>query len=171
MASGLTASRIVSRTAPMKGIKAIGFAPYSATTPVLNTATGVVAMPANIGAGSIARVFVKATGNNLIETGTFDEATRTMEYVGVNNFFIPGLDDALRTQIQDNAGHLHTMFIEDYNGKIYVLGPKNGCDVVTLVTGTDLQGFTVTINSKEPALAYVMNPSLLGTYTTALMAV
>ena len=86
---GFTKSRIISRTAPMKGVKAIGLAPYSANDLPVNTATGVIDIPNSMN-GLIARIEVKATGNNIVETGTFDEATRTMEYVGVNTFFIAG---------------------------------------------------------------------------------
>jgi len=166
---GLTNSRIVSRTAPMKGVKAVSFGSFSAATPVLNTVTGVVALPANITA--IERVNVKATGNNVVETGTFDEATRTNEYVGVNTFFIPGNDDELRTQIQTFSGFLQTIFIEDYNGKIYVLGSKNGCDIMTVVGGSDSQGFMITINSKESELMYVLAAAGVTAYLAALTAV
>ena len=105
----------------MKGVKAIGFAPFLASDPVMNTVTGVVDLPLTIAplvpTGTIARVEVKATGNNIVDTGTFDEATRTNEYVAVNTFFIPGIDIELRNQIQGYAGILQTIFIEDYNDK------------------------------------------------------
>jgi hypothetical protein len=116
----------------MKGVRAIGIAPYLASAPVVNTVTGVIALPSHISTGTtIARFEVKATGNNVIETGTFDEATRTNEFVGVNTFFIPGNDVELRNELQGNNGILKTVFIEDYNGKIYCLGAKNGCDIMT----------------------------------------
>jgi hypothetical protein len=155
----------------MKGIKAVSFAPFLASTPVVNTVAGVVALPAIMGALSIARVEVRATANNLVETGTFDEATRTNEYVGVNTFFIPGNDLTLRNEIQTDAGILKTIFIEDYNGVIRVLGSLNGCDVMTLVSGSDSQGFTVTINSKEIDLAYTLAPSGVTAYNAALLPI
>lgn len=166
---GLTKSRIVSRTAPMKGVKAIGLAPFTSSDPVLNTSTGVVELPVSMGLLSIARVEVKATGNNVVETGTFDEATRTNEYTGVNTFFIPGIDDTLRKEIQTDSGILKTVFIEDYNGKIYCLGAKNGCDIMTIVGGSDSQGFTITINSKEAELMYVLTSTAVTDYLAALM--
>jgi len=168
---GLTASRIVSRTAPMKGVKAIGIAPYLASDTVQNTITGVVDLPEHIfGDDTIARFEVKASGNNIVETGTFDEATRTNEYVGVNTFFIPGNDLALRNELQGNSGYLKTVFIEDYNGKVYALGSQNGCDIMTIVGGSDSQGFTITINSKEKELMYELAESAVSNYTDALMA-
>lgn len=166
---GLTKSRLISRLAPMKGVKAIGFAPFLASDPVMNTVTGVVDLPAIMTANSIARVGVKATGNNIVDTGTFDEATRTNEYVAVNTFFIPGIDIELRNQIQGYAGILQTIFIEDYNGKIYVQGAKNGCDVMTLANGTDTQGFSVTINSKEAEPMYQLASAAVTEYLAALM--
>lgn len=168
---GLTKSRIISRKAPMKGIKAVGLAPYSITDLVVNTATGIITLPAVIKTpASIARVEVKATGNNIVETGTFDEATRCIEYVGVNTFFVPGNDDTLRKEIQTDAGFLKTVFIEDYNGKVYCLGSQNGCDIMTIVGGSDTQGFTLTINSKELDLMYVLAPAAVTEYRAAILA-
>ena len=155
----------------MKGIKAVSFAPFLASTPVVNTVAGVVALPAIMGALSIARVEVRATVNNLVETGTFDVETRTNEYIGVNTFFVPGNDLTLRNEIQTDSGILKTIFIEDYNGVIRVLGSLNGCDVMTLVSGSDSQGFTVTINSKEIDLAYTLAPAGVTAYNAALLPI
>jgi hypothetical protein len=155
----------------MKGIKAIGYAPFLSSTPVVNTVAGVVALPVIMGALSIARVEVKATSNNLVETGTFDPDTRTNEYIGVNTFFIPGNDLTLRNEIQTDAGILKTIFIEDYNGVIRVLGSLNGCDVMNIVTGSDLQGFTITVNSKEIDLAYTLAPAGVTAYNAALLPI
>jgi len=169
---GLTKSRLISRKAPMKGVKAIGLAPFLASDPVVNTATGVLILPVSMTtAPCIARVEVKATGNNIVETGSFDEATRTNEYVGVNTFFVAGNDDELRKEIQTDSGYLKTVFIEDYNGKIYVLGSKNGCDIMTIVGGSDTQGFTITINSKEAELMYVLTAPAVSDYQDALLAI
>ena len=148
-------SRKVSRKAPMKGVKAIAFAPYLASAPVVNTPTGVVILPIGMTTPpAIARIEVRATGNNVVDTATFDEATRTNEYVGVNTFFIAGNDIALRNEMQGNAGILQTMFIEDYNGKIYVMGSQNGCDVMTSAFSSDTQGWSLTVNSKEVDAMY-----------------
>ena len=167
---GLTKSRVVSHTAPMKGVKAIAFAPYDPSDTVDNTVTGVIALPASMTTPpAIARVGVKATGNNVVETGTFDEATRTNEYAGVNTFFIPGNDLSLRNEIQGYSGILKTMFIEDYNGKIYCLGSQNGCDVMTIAGGTDSQGFTVTVNSKEAELMYEVTGAGITAYNSAIL--
>jgi hypothetical protein len=155
----------------MKGVKAVSFAPFLASDPVVNTATGVVVLPAAIPASAgIARVEVRATGNNILDTGTFDEATRTTEFVAVNTFFIPGIDLVLRNQIQGMDGILQTIFIEDYNGKIYVQGAKNGCDVMSLINGTDSQGFAVTINSKENEAMFELAPEGIVLYDAALKA-
>jgi hypothetical protein len=154
----------------MKGVKAVGIAPYLASAPVVNTVTGVVELPTHIKTtASIARFEVKATGNNIVETGTFDEATRTNEFVGVNTFFVPGNDIALRNELQGNAGILKTVFIEDYNGKVYCLGAKNGCDIMTIVGGSDSQGFTLTINSKEAELMYELAAAGVEDYTDSIL--
>jgi len=167
----LTKSRLVSRKAPMKGIKSVFFAPYLASTPVVNTVIGVVALPAIINALSVTKVEVKALGNNIVETSTFDEATRTNEIVGVLTFFVNGNDLSLRNEITTDSGILKTIFVEDYNGIIRVLGSQNGCDVMTLVSGSDLQGFTVTINSKEVDLAFTLAPLGVIALNAALLPV
>jgi len=169
---GLTNSRLISRKGPMKGVKAIGFAPFLASAPVINTATGVIVLPSSIPTlNGIARLEVRATGNNYLDTGTFDEAVRTNEFVAVNTFFIPGTDLDLRTQIQGMAGILQTVFIEDYNGKIYVQGAKNGCDVMTLINGSDTQGFALTVNSKEVEAMFELSAAAIVLYNAALKAV
>lgn len=167
----ITKSRKVSRLSPMKGIKAIGIAPYVDNDLVVNAVTGVVELPNSmITPAAIARYEVRATGNNLVETGTLDEATRTHEYVGVNTFFIPGNDDELRKEMQGNDGLLKVVFIEDYNGTVRVLGSQNGCDLMTILTGTDSQGFTLTINSKELDLAYSLTPAGITDYRSGILA-
>lgn len=165
-----TTSRLVSRKAPMKGIKAVGFAPFLASAPVVNTAIGVVTLPTAMKTPpSIARIEVRATGNNTVDTGTFDEATRTLEYANVLTFFVPGNDLALRNQVQGYSGILQAIFLEDYNGKIYSVGNTNGCDVMTLVGGSDQQGFTFTINSKEAEMMYELAPAGITEYRAALL--
>lgn len=163
-----TNSRKISRKAPMKGVKAIGLALFDPDDLIVNTNTGVVALPASM--TSIARLEVRATGNNFVETGTMDEATRTTEYVGVNTFSVPGNDIALRQQVQGNDGFLQVVFVEDYNGKIYVAGSQNGADVMTIVGGTDTQGFTITINSKEAEAAYELAAAGITAYRAAIAA-
>lgn len=154
----------------MKGVKAIGLAPFTPGDLVINAPTGVASLPDSMTTlPSIVRLEVKATGNSVVDTGTFDEATRTIEYVGVNKFFIPGNDDELRNEIQTDAGFLKTVFVEDYNGKIYVLGSQNGCDIMVLEWSTDLQGFNVTINSKEAEAMYVLAAGGVTDYQAALL--
>jgi hypothetical protein len=152
----------------MKGIKAIGIAPYDALNLPVNTATGVIDIPDHM-VGKIARIEVKASGNNIVETGTFDEATRTMEYVGVNTFFVPDTNENLRAEIQTLAGFLCTIYVEDYNGKVRILGSQNGCDIMTVVGGTDVQGFTLTINSKEKEMAYTVTGAGIAEYKGAFL--
>jgi hypothetical protein len=168
----LANSRLISRKGPMKGVKAVAFAPFLASTPVVNTATGVLVLPAIMTTPpAIVRVEVRATGNNYLDTGTFDEATRTTEFVAVNTFFIPGNDIVLRTGLQGNDGILQTIFIEDYNGKVYVQGAKNGADTMTLVNGSDTQGFAVTINSKETEAMFELSPAAVTLYLAAIKPV
>lgn len=166
----ITKSRKVSRKGPMKGIKAIGFAPYLASDPVVNTENGVISLPVGMTTPpAIARIEVRATANVFTDTGTFDEATRTNEHAVTTTFFVPGNDQDLYNQVTGMAGILKTLFIEDYNGQIYVQGAQNGCDIMTLVGGSDLQGFTFTVNSKEIDPAYKLSPAGITAYRNALL--
>lgn len=152
----------------MKGVKAIGLALFDGEDLIANTPTGVIALPASMTA--IVRLEVKATGNNFVETGTFDEATRTTEYAGVNTMFLAGNDIALRNQVQGNDGFLQVVFIEDYNGKIYVAGSQNGADVMTIVGGTDSQGWTLTVNSRESEPMYELAAAGITAYKAVIAA-
>lgn len=157
-----TTSRTVSRKAPMKGVKAIGLVLFDPDDLVVNTVTGVLVLPAAF--TSITRLEVRATGNNFVETGTFDEATRTTEYVGVNTFFVPGIDISLRNEVQGNDGFLQVVFIEDYNNKVYVAGSQNGADIMTIVGSTDTQGFALTVNSKESTPMFELSEAAITAY-------
>lgn len=173
MANILTASRKLPGTAPMKGLKAIGFAPYDSLDLIDNSETGVVALPSSITApvgGSIARFEVKATSNVFTETGTFDaEATRTNEYVGSLTVAIPGNDLGLTNIVGKLVGQRWVVFMEDYNGKIHVAGSQNGAEVPSAVFSTDAQGYTLTISTREKDLKYEVTGLGVTAYTTALL--
>lgn len=155
----------------MKGVRSISFAPFLASTPVVNTVAGVIALPAIMTTPpAIARIEVKATGNNVADVGTMDENTRTNEYVATNTFFVPGNDIGLLNQVQGMAGTLQTIFIEDYNGVIKVQGSQNGCDVMTVSGGSDMQGFSFTVASKEVDMMYILAPAGITAYKAALLA-
>ena len=94
-----------------------------------------------------------------------------MEYVNVLTFFIPGNDIELSNELDGIAGNLKTVFIEDFNGKIYALGSKNGCDIMTVTGGSDSQGYTITINSKEVEKMYTLAAGGVTDYTDSLLAV
>lgn len=155
----------------MKGIRAISFGKYDASDLIINTVTGVTDLPSiYTTAPSIARFEVKATANVFTETGTFDaEASRTNEYVGALTVAIPGNDLALRTMIQTLTGQLWVVFLEDYNGKIFVAGSQNGADVTTSVFSTDTQGYNLTIATKERELKYELTGAGIVDYTDALL--
>lgn len=166
----LTKSRNISRNAPMKGIKAIGIAPFTPGDLVVNTITGVVILPVSMTTTpTIARVEVKASGNKIDDNGTFDKETRTVEFVSALSFFIPGNDDVLRKEIQGYAGNLKTVFIEDYNGTVRCLGSQNGCDILTTNFSSDTQGWTVTVDSRELEAAYSLTALGIADYQDAIL--
>jgi hypothetical protein len=165
---GLTKSRNISRTAPMKGIKAIGIAPFTVGDVVVNTATGVLVLPLSMTTvPTIARLEVRASGNKIDDNGALDKETRTSEFIGALSFFVPGNDDVLRKEIQGYAGILKTVFIEDYNGTVRCLGSQNGCDILTTSFSSDTQGWTITIDSREVEAAYSLTALAIADYVDA----
>lgn len=163
--------RLPCSPAPMKGIKSIAFGAYDSDNLIVNTTTGVIDLPTiYTTAPSIAKFEVKATANVFTETGTFDaEATRTNEYVGALTVMIPGNDLALRADITKLVGSLWVVFLEDYNGKIFVVGSQNGTEVSSSVFSTDTQGYTLTIGTKERELKYELTGNGLVDYADALL--
>jgi hypothetical protein len=169
----LTKSRKLPCAAPMKGIKAVSFGVYNSTNLIANTPTGVIALPTIYTTPpSVARFEVKATANVFTETGTFDfEASRTNEYVGALTVLIPGNDLALTKTIQTLVGQLWVVFLEDYNGKVHVVGSQNGTDVSSAVYSSDTQGYTLTISTKERELKYELTGAGLVDYAESLLPV
>jgi hypothetical protein len=64
----LTKSRKLACTSKIAGVVAIGVAKYDSLNRVATTATGVVALPVEMG-GSIARLELKNTATKFIENG------------------------------------------------------------------------------------------------------
>jgi choline kinase len=78
---------------------------------------------------------------------------------------------ALTKTIQTLVGQLWVVFLEDYNGKVHVVGSQNGTDVSSAVYSSDTQGYTLTISTKERELKYELTGAGLVDYAESLLPV
>jgi hypothetical protein len=121
--------------------------------------------------GTLSEVFVyevKATTNTVTETGTGSEDNGTFSVAQSISVTLPKLAADLQAQIQLICYGRPFVFVEDYNGNIFLIGATNGtmsnCTKVTGGAGGDLTGFTLTITAEEGMLS----PFLDSTSKTAL---
>jgi hypothetical protein len=106
--------------------------------------------------GTLDEVFkyeVKATTNTLTETGTSSEDNGTFFVAQALAITLPKLSADLQAQAQLICAGRPSVFVEDYNGNIVLVGAYNGTmSNMTKVTGGasgDLSGFTLAINAEE----------------------
>jgi hypothetical protein len=106
--------------------------------------------------GTLDEVFkyeVKATTNTLTETGTSSEDNGTFFVAQALAVTLPKLSADLQAQAQLICAGRPSVFVEDYNGNIVLVGAYNGTmSNMTKVTGGasgDLSGFTLAINAEE----------------------
>lgn len=116
--------------------------------------------------GTLAEVFkyeVKATTNTLTETGTSSEDNGTFFVAQALAVTLPKLSADLQAQCQLICAGRPSVFVEDYNGNIVLVGAYNGTmSNMTKVTGGasgDLSGFTLTINAEEKDNSYFCDSS------------
>ena len=165
----LTASRAKSGFAKPKGYKAISFSVWDSAGLIVNTAAGVVAIPA---AMDIYRFQVKNTADNFIQTATKDLVTMTSDKVGAGTFAllycdrIKNINDA-----QALLDGVWNVFFEGNDGSIIVAGAANGGDIVTVVESSDAQGFLFTLTTIEPEFAHVLTGTGITLYNSAIEAI
>lgn len=165
----LTASRKKSGFVKAKGIKAISFADFVGSDPIVNTATGVLVLPASI--TDIYRFEVKNTADNFIETASKDLTTMTGIKAGVGTFALMYCDRVKNlTDAQALLDGVFNVFFEHNDGSITVAGCTNGGEIITVVESTDAQGFLFTLNTFEPSFAYTLTEAAVTAYTTAIVA-
>lgn len=133
------------------GIKAVYFANGTA-----EDFTFVIAAHQVTSLGTLDEVFkyeVKATTNTLTETGTSSEDNGTFFVAQSLAITLPKLGADLQAQAQLICNGRPSVFVEDYNGNIVLVGAYNGTmSNMTKVTGGasgDLSGYTLTINAEE----------------------
>tara|TARA_B100000809_G_scaffold6846_1_gene6824 strand:+ start:1917 stop:2444 length:528 start_codon:yes stop_codon:yes gene_type:complete len=109
-------------------------------------------------------------GNSSLETSiTSSRENGTTFYTSTLNLTLPILDRETQQQIKILAADRPIIFVEDYNGKLYLVGLENGAEVTggTIVTGAamgDLSGFTLTLEAQEKEPPLFVAPSLIASF-------
>ena len=106
-------------------------------------------------------------GNSSLET-TINSSREngTTFYTSTLNLTLPILDRETQQEIKILAAERPIIFVEDYNGKLYLVGSQNGAEVTggTIVTGAamgDLSGFTLTFEAQEKEPPLFVDPSII----------
>ena len=93
----------------------------------------------------------------------------TTFYTSTLNLTLPILDRETQQEIKILAAERPIIFVEDYNGKLYLVGSQNGAEVTggTIVTGAamgDLSGFTLTFEAQEKEPPLFVDPSIISAF-------
>ena len=144
------------------GLKAVYFADYGSFTP-----TTFVAGELTVISGDPDLFQYDLKGNSSLET-TINSSREngTTFYTQTLNLTLPILDKATQEEIKILASERPIVFVEDYNGKFYVVGLYNGAEVTggTIVSGAamgDLSGFTLTLEGMETSPAYFVTSTVI----------
>lgn len=175
----LTKSRKLPCFSGMAGVQAIGIGVYDSANKVVSTSTGVVAIASQFPALSIARVELKNTTTNYLETATVGGDNRSVSVIGD----IPAIFNVPKGGDIDTANFIKqilkgevVLFIEKKDGTIVVAGSQLGAQAITVTDQTggaiaDLNGYTVTFHTEEPDFSrgYLLTAPAIVDYTAALM--
>ena len=153
----LTRGRNLSCRGGKSGFKAVGFAVWEEGL-ITGTNGEVATLPG--GLTEVYRYQLKNTGNTYTEEIASDAESRTVVYNGTLSIILHKLDLETRNEIKMLAMGELIIFIETYNGDIFVIGADQGAE---LTGGTiaetggapqDFQGskLTFTTSDKEPYL-------------------
>jgi len=90
----------------------------------------------------------------------------TTFYTSTLNLTLPILDRETQQEIKILAAERPIIFVEDYNGKLYLVGSQNGAEVTggTIVTGSsmsEMSGFTLTFEAQEKEPPLFVDPSII----------
>lgn len=109
---------------------------------------------------------VKGEGNKLEVVPTVDSATRTTEFKETVSILLQKISKESSVEIKALIFSTVIIFVEDFNGNIFVAGITNGLDATTAPMSTDTSGYSVTLEGMESNYP----PTLSSTAKTALKA-
>lgn len=134
------------------GLRAVSFAPWSEET-VMSGSTGEVSsIPSGI--TNVFRYELKNAGNTYTETIAADAEVRSTFYNGELALVLQKLDLETKNEVKMLAMGELLIFLEDYNGHVYVIGNGNGAQISggSFVTGgarADMNGTNLTFSTME----------------------
>lgn len=164
MACDLTTGRSVPCKDVVGGIKAVYFANYGDLGAVTYDVTNTDAIDSFAGTPTAYEYDVK--GNSSFEqTITSSRENGTTFFEQTLNLTFTKLDKATNKELKLMAYGRPHVFVEDYNGNVFVMGLEHGAEVTggTVVTGAamgDLSGYTLTLTAQEKVPANFLDTTL-----------
>lgn len=154
------------------GLKAVSFYVWDSNDLITSTAGLVTNLPG--GTSSFYRYEVRNTGNNYSEEIAADAEARTIVYNGTLSLVLQKLDVDTRNEIKMLALGELVVFLEHYDGNIYVIGSEFGALVTggTIVTGgarTDMAGYNLTITTSENDPYLTLDATAKAEYATRVV--
>lgn len=162
----------------MGGVKAVGVAPYESLNRLSVSGSGVTSLASVYSGSTIARLELKNTTVNYLETATAGGDNRSVSVVGdipcVFNV-ATGTDLETVNLIKELTKGEVVLFIEKNDGTICVAGSQLGAQAITVTDQTggaiaDMNGFTVTFHTEEPDFSrnYLLSSTAMVDYATAI---
>lgn len=164
MACDLSTGRTVPCKDVVGGIKAVYFANYGELGAITYDVTNTDAIDSFGGTPTAYEYDVK--GNSSFEqTITSSRENGTTFFEQTLNLTFTKLDKATHKELKLMAYGRPHVFVEDYNGNIFVMGLLHGAEVTggTIVTGAamgDLSGYTLTLTAQEQVPANFLDATL-----------
>ena len=164
MACDLTTGRAVPCKDVVGGIKAVYFTDYGDLGAITYDVTNTDAIDSFAGTPTAYEYDVK--GNSSFEqTITSSRENGTTFFEQTLNLTFTKLDKATHKELKLMAYGRPHVFVEDYNGNIFVMGLLHGAEVTggTIVTGAamgDLSGYTLTLSAQEQVPANFLDATL-----------
>jgi hypothetical protein len=164
MACDLSTGRTVPCKDVVGGIKAVYFSNYGDLGAITYDVTDTDAIDSFAGTPDAYQYDVK--GNSSFEqTITSSRENGTTFFEQTLNLTFTKLDKATHKELKLMAYGRPHVFVEDYNGNIFVMGLLHGAEVTggTIVTGAamgDLSGYTLTLTAQEQVPANFLDADL-----------
>ncbi|CAC9972910.1 hypothetical protein [Flavobacterium panici] len=176
--TSISKSRKLACMSGMAGVKAVGVAPFDSLNRLSVTGAGVTTLATVFSGSTIARLELKNTTVNYLETATMGGDNRSTSVVGdipcVFNV-AKGTDLETVKLINELIKGEVVLFLEKNDGSIVAAGSQFGAVATTATDQTggaiaDLNGFTVTFHTEESEFSrnYVLSSTALSDYATAI---
>lgn len=178
MPTTLTKSVKLKDQSVQAGVRAIGVGAFNSTNRIVTTSTGVVDLATYFGANTIARLEVKNTTTNFVETGISGGDNRNVGYNGAITVFFSepkGAELEIANLLTELTKYENVVFLEYYDGTVKAIGSQNGVLASAPIyngggTIGDFKGGQITLNTMEADLSslYILTGDGLTDYAAAL---